>query len=84
MLDRFLPLPGILRRVVWALPEWVQPKPARTVWVLAVDFDGNVVHDLQTDGANFSFVTGVAERDGTLYLGSLTEHAIAISRIPTA
>lgn len=84
LLDRFLPLPGILRRVVWALPEWVQPKPARTVWVLAVDFDGNVVHDLQTDGANFSFVTGVAERDGTLYLGSLTEHAIAISRIPTA
>ncbi len=84
LLDRLLPLPGILRRVVWALPEWVQPKPTRTVWVLAVDFDGNVVHDLQTDGANYSFVTGVAERDGTLYLGSLTEHAIAVSRVPGA
>ncbi len=82
ILDRLLPLPGILRRGVWALPEWARPKPKRTVWVLAVDFDGSVVHDLQTPGVDFSMVTGVVEYEGTLYLGSLTESAIAVTRVP--
>ncbi|WP_222594922.1 SMP-30/gluconolactonase/LRE family protein [Nocardia ninae] len=84
LLDRLLPLPGLLRRIVWLLPEWVQPKPAKTIWVMAVDFDGNVVHDLQTEGTNFSMVTGVVERDGALYLGSLTESAVGVTRVPTA
>ncbi|MGK8523815.1 SMP-30/gluconolactonase/LRE family protein [Nocardia asteroides] len=82
LLDRLLPLPGILRRVVWTLPEWVQPKPVRTVWVMAVDFDGRVVHDLQVEGAEYSMVTGVVEQDGVLYLGSLAESAVAVSRVP--
>ncbi|MFI6216916.1 SMP-30/gluconolactonase/LRE family protein [Nocardia brasiliensis] len=82
ILDRLLPLPGILRRIVWALPDWVQPKPAKTIWVMAVDFDGNVVHDLQTEGTNFAMVTGVVEHEGTLYLGSLTESAIGVTRVP--
>ncbi|MFE9577761.1 SMP-30/gluconolactonase/LRE family protein [Nocardia sp. NPDC006044] len=82
LLDRLLPLPGILRRVVWALPEWMRPKPARTVWVLGVDFAGNVVHDLQTEGTNFAMVTGVVEHDGMLYLGSLTESAVGVTRVP--
>ncbi len=84
LLDRLLPLPGFLRRIVWLLPEWVQPKPAKTIWVMAVGFDGNVVHDLQTEGTNFSMVTGVVERDGVLYLGSLTESAVGVTRVVTA
>ena len=28
LLDRLLPLPGVLRQLVWLLPERVQPKPA--------------------------------------------------------
>ncbi len=83
LLDRLLPLPGVLRRIVWALPQWVQPKPARTVWVMAVDFDGKVVHDLQTEGTDFAMVTGVVEHEGTLYLGSLTETAVGVSHIPS-
>ncbi|MGY2017809.1 hypothetical protein ACW9HL_28705 [Nocardia gipuzkoensis] len=82
LLDRLLPLPGILRRIVWTLPEWVQPKPARTVWVLAVNFEGEIVHDLQVEGTDYSLVTGVVEQDGVLYLGSLTESAVAVSRVP--
>ncbi|PXX70996.1 sugar lactone lactonase YvrE [Nocardia tenerifensis] len=82
LLDRLLPLPGMLRRLVWMLPEWLRPKPAKTVWVLAVDFEGTVVHDLQTEGTNFAMVTGVVERDGVLYLGSLTESAVGVSRVP--
>ncbi|WP_433580598.1 SMP-30/gluconolactonase/LRE family protein [Nocardia brasiliensis] len=82
ILDRLLPLPGMLRRIVWTLPDWVQPKPVKTIWVMAVDFDGNVVHDLQTEGTNFSMVTGVVEHEGTLYLGSLTESAVGVTRVP--
>jgi sugar lactone lactonase YvrE len=83
LLDRLLPLPGVLRQLAWLLPAALQPKPARTVWVIAVDFDGRIVHDLQTAGEHYSFVTSVWERDGRLYLGSLHEHAIAVTTVPT-
>lgn len=82
ILDRLLPLPGILRRIAWLLPDRLQPKPAKTIWVLAIDFAGNVVHDLQTEGTNFAMVTGVVEHEGTLYLGSLTESAVGVTRVP--
>ncbi|RJO78494.1 SMP-30/gluconolactonase/LRE family protein [Nocardia panacis] len=82
MLDRLFPLPGVLRKLVWALPERMRIKAAPTVWVLAVDLNGKIVHDLQIEGTNFAMVTGVAERDGTLYLGSLSESAIGITQIP--
>jgi hypothetical protein len=36
LLDRLLPLPGFLRRIVWALPKWLQLTP-KTIWVMAVD-----------------------------------------------
>ena len=39
---------------------------------------GSVVHDLQGPGDRYSFVTGVREHGGRLYLGSLTQHAIVV------
>lgn len=83
ILDRLLPLPGVLRHIVRAIPPALQPKPARTVWVQAYDFDGNLVHDLQREADRYAMVTGVAESDGTLYLGSLSEPAIAVVRLPS-
>lgn len=77
-LDRLHRLPPAFRKVAWALPERLQPQPGRTVWVLSVDGDGNVVHDLQGDGERFHEVTGVREHDGRLYLGSLQMQAIAV------
>ncbi|WP_280371416.1 SMP-30/gluconolactonase/LRE family protein [Nocardia wallacei] len=82
LLDKLLPLPGVLRKAVWAIPAGLQPKPARTAWVQAFDFTGALVHDLQRAGDEYAMVTGVAERDGTLYLGSLTEPAIAVTEVP--
>ncbi|AYF79489.1 SMP-30/gluconolactonase/LRE family protein [Nocardia yunnanensis] len=82
LLDTLLPLPGVLRRLVWAIPERLQPKPARTVWVQAFDFDGRLVHDLQREGSDYAMVTGVAEQDGVIYLGSLSESAIGVTRVP--
>ncbi|MFD3507821.1 SMP-30/gluconolactonase/LRE family protein [Nocardia sp. NPDC058666] len=84
LLDRLAPLPGILRRLVDALPPSLKPAPVRSVWVLALDFDGNIGHDLQRDGTDYAMVTSVAEHHGTLYLGSLSESAIAVTSIPAA
>ena len=78
LLDRLLPLPGALRQLVWMLPDRVQPKPDKIVWVLGVSLDGEIVHDLQGHGVDYSMVTSVWERNGTLYLGSLHERAVAV------
>lgn len=77
-LDRLLPRPPVLRRAIWALPTAVQPAPARTTWVMAVDRTGTVVADLQREGADYHMVTGVREHAGNLYLGSLTESSVAV------
>jgi sugar lactone lactonase YvrE len=71
LLDLLAPRRPVLRQAVWALPETLQPKPANTAWVQAVDADGNVVHDRQAPVPGFSMVTGVRERDGTVWMGSL-------------
>lgn len=79
LLDLLLPRPGVLRQLVWLLPDRLKPAPKRAVLVVAVSLDGEVVHDLHAPGDEYSMVTGVVERDGTLYLGSLHETAVAIS-----
>lgn len=80
--DRLGALPPVVRKVVWALPEGLQPSPTPTVWVYAVDRDGRLVHDLQGDGGSFATVTGVREHDGTVHLGSLQSTAVASFRLP--
>jgi sugar lactone lactonase YvrE len=77
VLDRLLSRPPVLRKLVWALPERVQPQPRRTVWVLAFAPDGTLVHDLQGPGTHFQMVTGVREQAGQVWLGSLTDTAVA-------
>jgi sugar lactone lactonase YvrE len=77
-LDLVLPLPPVLRKAVWALPEFVQPKERKTVWVQAFDLDGNLVHDLQTEHPSLYMVTGVRERDGRVWVGSLKASAIGL------
>lgn len=83
IVDRLAPRPGVLRRVVWALPEAVQPKPADQVWVLALDpASGAVVHDLQGVHPRFGMTTGVREHDGTVWLGSLVGTTVAAFDLP--
>lgn len=77
LLDTLLPRPAWLRQAVWALPAAVQPEASRVTFVLGIDVDGQVVHNLQSDGKRFHYVTGVREAAGQLWLGSLAEAAIA-------
>lgn len=80
LLDFLHPRLPLLRKLAWALPEPLQPQPARVVWMLGVSGDGQVVHDISCPGHGYHMVTGVRELDGVLYLGSLVESAIAILR----
>jgi hypothetical protein len=50
------------------------------VWLLGVDAQGQVIHDISYPGHSYHMVTGVREAAGTLYLGSLVESAVAILR----
>ena len=81
--DRLAPLPPLLRKLVWSLPEAWLPAPVPTVWVMAVDAAGSVVHDLQAPGGAMSMVTGVREVDGRVYLGSLVASVVAYFDLPS-
>ena len=78
LLDLLLSRPGFLRSAVWSMPERLQPDVTRITWVVGIDGEGDVVHNLQASGKDFHYVTGVRERDGRLYLGSLVEPGVAI------
>lgn len=63
-----------LRRLIYRIPEAMQPKPKRHPFVLGLDATGKVVHNLQdADGASFSKTTSAEKVGDWLYVGSLTE-----------
>lgn len=75
-LDALLPKPG-LRRIVFRLPQFLQPGPARHGWVLGLDVDGKVVANLQYKGKGaYAPITSAEQHGDHLYLGSLTDTAI--------
>jgi len=76
LLDLLAPRHPLLRRLAWALPESLQPREGRTVFTQAYDLDGRLVHDLQQPNSELYMCSGVRERDGVLWLGSLTCSAI--------
>ena len=77
LLDLLLPRSGALRNAVWALPDRLQPDASRITWVVGINGEGDVMHNLQGPGRDFHYVTGVREHAGRLYLGSLVEPSIA-------
>jgi sugar lactone lactonase YvrE len=83
LVDRLGPLP-MLRKLVWALPEALQPAPEHTVWVLAVDTDGRLVHDFQGEHDRFHMTTGVRQHGDSVYLGSLIGTTIGVLELPRA
>ncbi len=77
LVEQLMRAPMPLRRLAWRLPAPLQPKPKRTVRVMAFDDEGAVVHDHALDPTDFHMATGVREHDGRVWLGSLHEPAIA-------
>jgi len=77
-LERVMRAPVPVRRVSSRLPRRLQPAPVRSARVVALDDAGEVVHDLSADPASYHMVTGVRERLGRVWLGSLEESAVAV------
>ncbi|HET6939465.1 MAG TPA: SMP-30/gluconolactonase/LRE family protein [Nocardioides sp.] len=69
--------PGWVRRGTTKVPMRLQPQPTRTVRVQAYDDAGALVHDIDVPADGYSFVTGVREHEGRIWMGSLLEPAIA-------
>jgi len=70
-----------LRRLIFNLPEALQPAPAHVGRLLGLDGQGRIVTDLQdTRPGAFAPITSVEQAGEYLYLGSLTADSFA--RIP--
>ena len=82
LLDILLPRPGFLRSAIWAMPDKLQPDASRITWVVGIDGEGTVVRNLQGPGTAYHYVTGVREKNGKLYLGSLVEAGVAVYDLP--
>lgn len=76
-LDVLLPRPR-LRGLVARLPENLQPQAVRYGFVVGFDEQtGMVTHNLQDPSGGYASITSVREHEGSLWLGSLTEPAVA-------
>ena len=75
-LDFLLPHP-FLRKIVWRLPSFLQPNIKRYAFVLGLDTNGRVIHNLQDPSAqSFTQIANVVEHKGKLYFGTIGESAI--------
>jgi len=79
-IDSLMPRP-FLRKMIMRLPAALRvTEPDPIALVIALDHDGNVVHNLQDHTGHYHTVTSVNEADGYLWVGSLTQPYVA--RIP--
>jgi sugar lactone lactonase YvrE len=70
--------PPALRKLLWRLPDRLQPKIKPVVWAVAFDPDtGAPVAGLRTEHPRFGMVTGLVEADGKLWMGCIGAPAVA-------
>jgi sugar lactone lactonase YvrE len=74
-IDRIYAMP-FLRKMIVRLPPSMLPKATRVGFVLGLDQDGNVIHNLQDPSGKYAQITTAREYGGYLYLGSIVEDAI--------
>jgi sugar lactone lactonase YvrE len=70
-------LPKLARKLIARVPESLGPKVERCCRVCAYDREGRIVHILDGDPDTYHHVTGVRERDGRVWIGSIMEEALA-------
>jgi sugar lactone lactonase YvrE len=72
-----------LRKLLWKLPERLQPQIKPEVWAVAFDSDsGAPVAGVHTSHPSFGMVTGLVESDGRLWMGCIGFPAVAHCAIP--
>lgn len=73
-----------LRKLVFHLPEALQPAPAHVGHLIGLDTDGRIIVDIKDDSDDaFAPVTSVQQVDDMLYLGSLTAPGFARLPVPS-
>ncbi len=77
VVDALAPHPRI-RRVLWRLPKALLPQPQRYSFVLGLDNDGKVIHNLQNPSGQLAPVTSANEYDGKLFLGSVEDSQFGV------
>lgn len=82
LMDKLGPKP-FLRKAVMRLPAFLRPKPVQYGFVLGIDSEGAVIHNLQDPGGAYAPITSVQEEDGMLYFGSIIESAFARFPVPS-
>ena len=81
--DALAPRAPWLRKLVWMLPDRLQPQISPEVWAVAFDPDtGSAVSGLRTKRPDFGVVTGLVEHSGRLWMSSIGFPAVAHCPIP--
>jgi sugar lactone lactonase YvrE len=72
-----------LRKVVQRMPAQLRErKLGRTAWVLGINTDGQVLHNMQNPTGSYGPVTSVTETNDRLYFGSISTAAIGWAPAP--
>lgn len=77
--------PAFLKQILMRLPTSLVNavgRPRLHGFVIAVDLEGNVIHNLQDSTGHYGAISNATEVDGVLYLGSLAAPAIGRIVIP--
>jgi len=74
----------LLRKLIWRMPDRLQPKAETVVWAAAFDPEtGQAVAGLRTEHPEFGQVTGMVEADGKLWMACLGFPAVAWAELST-
>ncbi len=81
LLNFLLPRPFLRKILLRLLP--LQPVANRYGFVLGLDMNGRVVHNLQhLSATSYAPITSVQEHEGVLYLGSIAQDAVGRLPVP--
>jgi hypothetical protein len=82
-LERLWPSP-FWRKILMRLPQSIRDaKPASLYgWVIGVNINGEVIHNLQDPKGNYGRITSVNELNGWLYLGSIAMTSVGRIAVP--
>ena len=83
-LSRIHGLPMALRRLIARVPERLGPQAPDCCCVAAFDGRGRLVHLFNGEPERYRHVTGVRERGGRVWMGSIYEDALAWFDLPGA
>lgn len=81
--DALAPRAPWIRKLVWALPDRLQPQISPEVYAVAFDPDsGEAVAGLRMKRPDFGVVTGLVEHRGRLWMSSIGFPAVAHCAVP--